>query len=268
MILTPENYYSNEANRLYMSVSQYKDFIKCEAAALAKLNGNFEDGDQDCFTLGSYVHAAVEGEQAFSEFISRHPEIYSSKGSTKGELKAEYKKADRMIQTIMSDPLCVQMLEGEKEIIITAELFGVMWKAKFDVRSREEGRLTDLKTVKEIRARYWNEEQRRWESFVEHFGYVTQMSVYRELDRLHSRSFEPLEPFIVAVSKEEEPDKEVICFDDETLEMELQHVREHLPRVVAVKEGLEEPNRCGKCRYCRQTKKATIIHYSNLLEGI
>lgn len=268
MILTPENYYSQEANQVYMSVSQYKDFIKCEAQALAKLNGEYEEDKQECFTIGSYVHAAIEGPQAFADFVASHPEIFSSKGATKGELKSEYKKADLMIQTIMTDQLCKQMLEGEKEIIVTAELFGVLWKAKLDVRSREDGRLTDLKTVKEIRARLWNDELRRHESFVEHYGYHTQMAVYRELERIHSKSFEPLEPFIVAVSKEDVPDKEIIMFDDETLENELQRVRERLPRVIAVKEGLEEPHRCGKCKYCRSTKKASIVHYQSLLEVI
>lgn len=268
MILNNANYHSQEANRFYMSVSQYKDFVKCEARALAKLNGEFRENKQDCFTLGSYVHAAVEGPEAFEEFKANHPEIYASTGKNKGELKAEYQKADRMIQAIFDDPLCMQMLEGEKETIITAELFGVVWKAKLDVRSREDGRLTDLKTVKGIRERYWNDELRLYESFVEHFGYHTQMAVYREMERIHAKSFEPLEPFIVAVSKEEVPDKEIIMFDDETLEIELQNVRHRLPRVVAVKEGLEQPIRCGKCHYCRQTKKASIIHYQSLLEVI
>lgn len=35
--LNDENYYSQEADMQYMSVSQYKAFRKCEAAALAKL---------------------------------------------------------------------------------------------------------------------------------------------------------------------------------------------------------------------------------------
>ena len=48
MILTNENYYSMEANRQFLSVSQYKDFCgtlgkqACEEQALAKLNGLWE----------------------------------------------------------------------------------------------------------------------------------------------------------------------------------------------------------------------------------
>lgn len=44
MILTSENYYSTEADKEYLSVSQYKNFVGslgrpgCEAYAMAKLN--------------------------------------------------------------------------------------------------------------------------------------------------------------------------------------------------------------------------------------
>ena len=40
MILTAENYYSQEANLAYMSASQFKAFDRCEAAALAELGGS------------------------------------------------------------------------------------------------------------------------------------------------------------------------------------------------------------------------------------
>lgn len=42
MTLTNENYYSNETNREYMSVSQYKQFQKCEAAAMAQIKGEWQ----------------------------------------------------------------------------------------------------------------------------------------------------------------------------------------------------------------------------------
>lgn len=39
MILTSDNYYSPEADQEYMSCSQYQDFLRCEAAAMAKIHG-------------------------------------------------------------------------------------------------------------------------------------------------------------------------------------------------------------------------------------
>lgn len=266
MILTPENYHSREANQIYMSVSQYKDFLKCEAAALAKLNGEYSEGKQDCFLIGSYVHSAVEG--TLDAFKEENPEIFSSKGPSKGELKAEYRNADKMIETLKEDELCWQMLQGMNEKIITANLYGVLWKIRIDILAEDEGRLVDLKTVKSIRERYWNSYKGHHESFIETYGYILQMAVYTEIERLDAQRFDRLEPFIVAVSKEEVPDKAVICFDDNSLDSELAQLSEKLPHVMDVKQGFTEPTRCEKCRYCRQTKKAKIIHYMNLLEVV
>lgn len=266
MILTPDNYHSREANKAYMSVSQYKDFLKCEAAALAKLKGEFSEEKQDAFLIGSYVHAAIEG--TLEAFKEENPEIFSSRGATKGELKSDYKHAETMIETLQDDELCVQMLQGMNEKIITGELFGVQWKIRVDILSEEQGRLTDLKTVKSIRERYWNAQKGHHESFIEAYGYILQMAVYTEIERQDANRFDRLEPFIVAVSKEDVPDKAVICFDDNSLDSELTQLEEKLPRVIDVKQGFTEPKRCEKCRYCRQTKKAQIIHFMNLLEVI
>lgn len=49
MVLTAENYYSQEANEEYMSVSQFKDFcgtygkMPCEFTAMEKLKGRWEE---------------------------------------------------------------------------------------------------------------------------------------------------------------------------------------------------------------------------------
>ncbi|GCL71765.1 hypothetical protein PN4B1_16700 [Paenibacillus naphthalenovorans] len=267
MILTQENYYSNEADWHYMSVSQYKSFIQCEAQTMAKLKGEYEESSSDALLLGSYVHAAIEGTEALELFKQQNPEIFCSTGKNKGELKAEYKQADKMIESVLSDEICSRMLQGEKEVIITAELFGTLWKAKLDVYAPDEGRFTDLKTVKAIREKYWLGD--RYGSFVEAYGYTIQMAVYTELERIHSRRFDRLEPLILAVSKEDEPDKALICFDEQMIEQELTKVHENLPRIIEVKNGEREPERCERCRYCRKTKKVQgMIHYMSLLEVV
>ena len=55
MILTNDNYYSPEANWEYMSVSQYKQFLKCEAAAMAQLKGEWSQPKTTALLVGSYV---------------------------------------------------------------------------------------------------------------------------------------------------------------------------------------------------------------------
>jgi len=257
--LNDENYYSQEADMQYMSVSQYKGFLKCEAAALAKLKGEWQGEHNDSLLLGSYVHAWLEG--ALDQFKEETPSLFTRSG----ELYSQYKNADLMIETLKEDGLCMFALQGEKEVIITAELFGTPWKSKLDVYNPLHGRFVDLKTVKSIYDKVWTDEY-GYCSFVEAYGYTIQMAVYAELEKRYSGRDIWLEPLIVAVSKEKHPDKAVIHFDEEIIQLELDEVEGNLPRVLAVKNGAEKPNRCEKCPYCRKTKRLTkVIHYSEIL---
>lgn len=257
--LNDENYYSQEANLQYMSVSQYKDFLKCEAAALAKLQGKWVEEHNDSLLFGSYVHAWLEG--TMDQFKEKTPELFTKKG----ELYSQYKHADEMIETLQNDGLCMFALQGQKEVIITAELFGTHWKAKLDVYKPEDGRFVDLKTVKSIREKVWSDEL-GYCSFVEAYGYTVQMAVYAELEKRYSGRDNWLEPLIVAVSKEKHPDKAVINFDEGILEYELGEVEVKLPHVLEVKSGVKQATRCEKCPYCRRTKRLSgTIHYSQLI---
>ncbi|MEK4263643.1 PD-(D/E)XK nuclease-like domain-containing protein [Paenibacillus sp. FSL L8-0499] len=264
MELTSENYYSQEANKEFMSVSQYKDFIKCESTAMAKLSGKYSDMKHEALLIGSYVHAAIEGEDAFESFKKDNPEIYTAKK----ELKACFKAADNMIDSILSDDLCQTVLVGDKEVILTADMFGTMWKAKIDVLSRENGRITDLKTVKGIREKYWN--GNKYVSFIQMYQYDVQMAVYAEIERLSGEmKFEYLEPTILAVSKEEVPDKEIIWFDEPLIHEKLKEVELNMPRILDVKFGNVTPSECGRCNYCKSKKRlASMTHYLDLLEVI
>ncbi|OAZ43367.1 PD-(D/E)XK nuclease-like domain-containing protein [Paenibacillus polymyxa] len=266
LALTNQNYHSNEANREYMSVSQFKDFTTCEASALAKLNGEYTDIDSDALLLGSYVHAHFEG--VLDQFRIDNPQLFLSKGDRAGQLYEKYSIADRMIEALERDSFCSFVLQGEKETIITAELGGIAWKAKIDVLNREQERFADIKTVRDIYGRHWSNEHGAWVSFVEHYRYVLQMAVYAELVRLSSGLDYWYEPAIVAVSKEKVPAIEVIGGFDTRIALELDLMKERLPRVIAVKSGAEEPRRCERCSYCRSTRQVSgMVHYMDLLIG-
>lgn len=258
LMLTKENYHSNEANQVYMSNSQYKDFITCEAMAMAKIRGEFISPPNDACSIGSYVHAAVEG--VLDEFRESHPELFKNNG----ELYAKYEVADRMVRTLEADKLIQFILRGQKEVIMTARMFGVPWKVRFDVYDPGK-KVVDLKTVKSIRDKCWSPSH-GYTSFVEAYEYTRQLAIYLEVERLNTAHEGWLEPVIVAVSKEDEPDKEIITIDADRLQYELDEVAANMPRIALVKSGVEPPTRCEKCKYCRKTKKLTaIIHYSELI---
>lgn len=258
MKLNSKNYHSIEANRQYMSHSQYQDFLSCEAMAMAKLEG-WKEPDSSERLIGSYVHAAIEGK--LDDFKSEHPELFTKKG----ELYAQYKHADTMIEALMNDEFIQFVLQGDKEVILTADMFGVTWKAKLDTYNPVAGRIVDIKTTRSIRDKHWHKNY-GYVSFVEAYGYVTQMAIYAEIERLSSGRDEWLETLIVAVSKEDPPDKEIILVDEDRLRIELEEVERNMERIIQVKQGIVEPKRCEKCRYCRETKKVKkIVHYLDLI---
>jgi hypothetical protein len=261
--LTNDNYFSPEADKQYMSVSQYKSFLKCESAALAKIQGKYVEPKSEALLLGSYVHAWSDG--TMEQFKQENPEIFSSRGASKGELKSQYQNANEMIKVLENDPFCMMALEGEKEVIMTGELFHVPWKIKIDAYHPTLGRFADLKTVKAIREKVWHEDH-GYCSFVEAYGYITQMAIYSEIERQNRGGTRWLESYIVAVSKESVPDKAVITIDHERLAYELEEIGSKIERIKGLKIGEVEPKRCEKCEHCRRTKKVTsVIHYLELI---
>lgn len=242
-----------------MSVSQYKDFLKCEAAALAKLRGEHQQEQTDALLAGKYVHAWNEG--TLEKFKIEHPELYKKDGT----LYAKYECLDDCIRTLENDRFAMMALEGKKEVVMTAELFGVPWKIMIDSYNPVKGRFTDLKVVRDLTTRYWNNSDKQYQNFIEYYGYTTQIAVYSEIERLATGRDTYLEGLLVAVTKETPPDKAVICFDEEMIEFELMKVEVNLPRILKVKNGEKEPISCGTCEYCKSVKQLSkVIHYSEI----
>ena len=142
--LTQSNYYSPETDQQYFSVSQYKDFMKCEAMAMAKLRGEYKPAMTRAMLTGSFVDSYFEG--TLDLFINEHPAVFTQKQ----ELRSEFKKANEIIARINQDDTFLRFMSGEKQRIMTFELFGYPWKMKMD--SYLPGIcITDLKVVQKFR---------------------------------------------------------------------------------------------------------------------
>lgn len=237
MILTNENYFSPESNLEYMSVSQYKTFRSCEAMAMAELRGEWKRPKSTALLVGSYVDAWFEG--TLEKFKAENPEIFNKNGS---ELKADYIQAEEIIERVQRDEKFMEYMSGEKQTIFTAELFGIPWKIKID--SLCSDKIVDLKVMRSM-------ERIMGKSFVEHWGYDLQMAVYAAV---HG---EDLDTYLAVVTKQTPSDIELIEIPKWRREECLEDVERHLPRIIKVKRGEIEPERCGVCEYCRATKKIT-----------
>lgn len=256
------DYYSPESNLRYMSNSQYKDFLTCEAMAIAKMVGEWNPPPTIERMVGSYVHAWNEGEEALKQFKASTPEMFNKNGT----MKAQFLFADQMIETLENDELCMAYLEGQKEVIMTAEMFGCEWKIKIDTYRPDA--IVDLKTTRSIWDMQWSSHYNTKVSFIETYDYFQQFAIYLEVERITTGRDKWLTPYIVAVSKEQPPDKAIIRLqDDERIASELLRIEGNMPHILAVKHGDIKPVRCGKCAYCRATSRVDRIISYRELEG-
>ncbi len=243
MKISDDVYYSKEANQAFFSVSQYKDFCKCEAMAMAKIRGEYEPPITEALILGSYLDSWMDGTR--DDFRKLHPEIFKRDGT----LKAEYKKADVAIEKIRKDELFMKYIGGEHQKILTFELCGVPWKAKLD--SFHDGIcIADLKYV------------RNYDSLWK-YHYDTQGAVY--VYGAEACGFGKLPFYLAAVTKEEVPDCDIFQVTQPQLDLSLSEINKNMERFVLVKAGVEPPKHCGTCNYCKSVKKARIRDFSELL---
>lgn len=265
MVLTAENYYSKEANKEYMSVSQYKDFagtygkMACEFSAIEKLEERWAQKKTTPLLVGSYVDSYFEG--TVGEFKKETPEIFTQDGG----LKAPYIQADKIIERMERDPLFMMYMSGKKQVIMTAELFGTKWKIKID--SYAEGiAITDLKVVESITKPKWVRDI-GYLDFIRYWGYDIQGAIYQEV--VYRNTGLRLPFYIAAGTKEEEPNIEVIHVTQNYLDEAKHMVEMNMPRILRVKNGEAEPDRCEMCDCCRRTKVLKRpISITNLVAGI
>lgn len=252
--LTRDNYYSNEQDWLTQSKSWFWRFEKCEAEALAALKGDWNPPqDLEPLLVGNFVHTHFESAVAHAEFLAEHEdEIISKSGKTKGQPKKAFKKAENMIATLEDDTNFQKLYQGKKEVIVTGTLFGVKWRGRIDCLNLQRGQFYDLKTVDDIHKKHWIEESNKPVAFAQERGYDMQMAIYREL--IYQTYGVKCEPLIIAVSKQEQPDKGVFSIPDYLMENALDTIKYDQPHIEAVKASKEKPTACGHCAYCRSQK--------------
>lgn len=257
MKLTSSNYHSLKANQAYMSVSQYKQFRSCEARALAEIRGEYVRPVSTAMLVGSYIDAYFT--EDLDRFIEDHPEIISTRGATKGQLKSDFKQAEEIINRLLDDRFFQDFMGGIPQKIFTGEIGGVPFKAKLDLL--HESRIVDLKIVRDFDD-IWSAEDGRRVSWIRAWGYDIQGAVYQAITA--QATGERLPFYLAAATKETVMDKAVIEIADSVLKTRLAEVEALAPGYQAIKMGLVEPTRCERCDYCKSTK---ILTETTLYEG-
>ena len=242
MELNSSNYFSTEAGREYFSASQVKAFKKCEASALAEINGEYERPMSQALLQGQFVDEALTGD--YGSWVLEHPEV----AKRDGNLKAEFMLCQEMVTRAKRDPLFMDYMEGEHQTILTAKLFGVPFKAKFDVLGAD--RIVDLKTVRDLKSQYLPGQGRV--DFATAWDWPLQMAIYQKI-------YEKVEGvrlpcYLAVITKETPADIRIVQIEQERMDAEIAWLEQMLPRYEAIKSGAIDPERCEQCAWCRESR--------------
>ena len=262
-VLTADNYYSADANWRYMSVHQYLDFMGhmgvqgCESRALASLKGEYSKEKTDAMMVGSYVDSYFEG--TLDAFKEANPSIFTQKG----ELKAQYKRAEKMIARAERDKKFMAYMSGEKQVIMTGYLFGCDWKIKIDSYIPDKA-IVDLKTTADLH-KAWRVQDYGFANCAEYWAYTLQMAVYQKIVEINTGKKLPC--ILAFITKEDSPEIKLCYIDQMTLDHSLNEIEMNMSNVLMVKNGEAEPIGCGKCDYCKATQPIEeVINIADLIE--
>ena len=242
MQLNEMNYFSHEADVAFFSASQIKSFKKCEARTMAELNGQYAREMSQALMVGQYVDAALTGD--LDEWCGCHPEIKKRDGT----LKAEFMQASEMVGRANRDPLFMDYMEGDHQTILTAKLFVVPFKAKFDVLGAD--RIVDLKTVRDFSPVYLPGQGRV--DFATALDWPLQMAIYQKIYEEVEGILLPC--YLAVITKENPPDIRIVQIEQERMDAEIAWLEHVLPRYEAIKSGAIDPERCETCAWCRQSR--------------
>lgn len=274
MKITESNYFSLEVENKYLDVSTFKDFVGiparngCESRAMARLKGEFEEEKSQALLMGSLVDEMLLGtNESLEKFMSENPQLYSSRGATKGLLKAEYQRANQMVERAKQDEKFMRYLDGEHQKIMTGTIFGVDWRIKID-NYIENKAIVDLKTAESIRKSYYSPESGR-SNLIVYFDYILQAAIYQEI--VFQNTGKRLPFYFAILSKEAITDLEVVCVDNETLHERIYGnefspgIADEVQNIRLIMNGEIEPTECGRCSYCLPRKKIVkAIHFTEL----
>lgn len=248
MELTEQSYYTSDINLSYFSVSQYKAFMKCPAAAVAELNGEYEPERGRALLLGSYVDEMLTGNaESQAGFIEENRnELYKRNG----EPYADILQADETIARVRKQPLMMHYLGGQHQVIMTGEISGVPFKIKMD--SYQPGEyIADLKYMSSLRS------PNLFEPMIKYWGYDIQAACYQEIVRQNTGEILPF--FFVVATKEKPAHLAVGQINQWNMDEALETVKSRIVNFQKIKSGELPTERCEDygCAYCTSTKVIT-----------
>lgn len=274
MQITEANYFSKEVRNKYLDVSTFKDFVGtpakegCESRSLAALSGEYEEEKTTALLLGNLFDEMMLGTpESLIMFKADNPELFSSRGPTKGMLKSEFQIVNQMVDRCRQDSKFMKYLEGEHQKIMTGTLFGIDWRIKMD-NYKEHKAIVDLKSTEDIRKSYYSPSSGRCNAFI-YYDYILQAAIYQEI--VFQNTGERLPFYFNCVSKQKVTDLDVIFVDNQTLHDRIYGndfypgIANEVENIRLLMNGDVGATSCNHCSYCLSKKKIERpIHFLEL----
>jgi len=133
------------------------------------------------FLVGGYFHTAILEPEKLKKYriveaSTRNTKAYREiSGGEMCLLQSEVDKLEVMIDTMMSNEICLDLIQGENveyEVPGIAEINGKLWKGKADIINHDQKLVVDLKTTADIT---------KFRYSAQKYNYNSQAYVYREL---------------------------------------------------------------------------------------
>lgn len=261
MVLTKDNYYQLEAGKEYMSVSQFKDFEKCESYALAKITGDWIDSDKKAFQEGRFGEFVLlnDSEEAYNEYLANNKEL-AKKG---GELYANFDRIKQNAERVKKDSFFMSFLKGDQQQLLTADIAGVKVKGLLDILA--DDKIVDIKFIASFDDIY-DKKEKRYKNFAEAYQYDIQGAVYRELVRQATGKTLPF--YLACITKETTADFNLFEIPAKWLDTQLEYFKEKAKHYNRLKNGsIKEAEACMKCEYCKSIKSIVepeILHFRGM----
>lgn len=269
-------YEDTEADKSALKIGSYVDSI---LAGDEEEFNKFQIANPDIFNYEKSVNMDMV-EQNHPEWLTRNGTLKSDMSVRKIEavepthivykpkgLKAEYVMAQKMVERCQRDPLFMGFMDGEKQKIFTAELWGVPFKCKIDsYKPYGKPIIVDLKTTRDMHKTFFKQDIGHID-FISYYGYIYQLALYREI--VYRVTGEMCDCYVCAVSKGKHPEIKVIAIDNISLNSALEEIEKSIKYspLVDVWRGEIEPTRCESpnCPYCVDTEVLTkVMDYRDL----
>lgn len=251
MVLTPDNYHSPEARAAYISSSDVKLAMRCEAMWLAQNLGIYQRPESsDAFAYGHLFEEAASGNA--EAYIQDHPELTLTRGANKGHLRAAYADAIELAGAVRRSPYLSRLIgRCRKQVIFTGVLFGMPARMMADLVDTD-GSIYDFKTARDFRP-VWDSDREEYREWWSVWDYPVQLWFYREIARQNGLTVPRVG--LIAGSKAD-MDVQALLFGPDTMQAAEADAAYTMSRMSSIRNG-DKPEACGHCEWCLSQKRIT-----------